>query len=146
MAAIAGEATHRNGRQMDPHLGEGALGFYLVCLPFSVWVCALGLLGAGFLREPADQPRIFRWVARRSGALPERLSWRDVAGLVFVLAVTNFVPFFMIVLEPVRVLMHRPSVGAAWLALALVYFLIHGIWLATVWRAIGRSRSRHSAG
>jgi hypothetical protein len=42
-----------------------------VLLPLSLWGFAVGILAAGFLRDPADQNRLFDIAARSSGRLPD---------------------------------------------------------------------------
>jgi hypothetical protein len=135
---------------VDQYL-KGALCFYGVLLPCSVYLCAEALLAAGFLRDAADQPKIFRLVARGQRSLPERIGWPGVAMYVFALGLINLAPLLIVVVVPLWLLVNGlpaealTSPAAGWLALALPYVFLHGIWLATVRRAIKHSRSRNRA-
>lgn len=124
-------------------LWQWALGLFGCCLPLSVCCCAMGLLCAGFLQDPADRPKIFRFAAQLLGDVPDHPSRSNMVAFAGFVAFSNFVPVFYLAWIAVHGL--TPG-GVPQLSLTLLYFLIHGMWLATAARAIRRANSRHRAG
>ena len=118
---------------MAYHVLENA-GYLLLILPCSMFCWASGLLFAGFLRDPADQRNIFRIAATLAGSmLADGPRPTGIAIAIVGVAFVNYVP--------ILILIHNPY-GFEILIVVLAYFLVHGIWLATVVRSIVRSRSR----
>jgi hypothetical protein len=105
---------------------------YLVvfALPMSMACFVFGILSAGFLRNQADQPGWFRCFSRRmpptrnEGPVP-----MGIAVAVLGAALFNFAPIAILVLRP----------GSLQSLIVVVYFVVEGAWLASLWRAIGRA-------
>lgn len=107
--------------------------FFVLVLPMSMASWVFGIMSAGFLRDRADQPLLFRVI---SGRMPTPSGRAPLRSGVFFAAVG--VAFFNCI--PLVILIRNPY-GLQTLAVDLVYLLVQGIWLATVSRAIIRSRS-----
>jgi hypothetical protein len=115
---------------VDKTTFESLLYLFGLALPLSILCWALIFPAVGFLTDPDDQPIVFRFAARL-GPLPAGRAARLIVaagGLAF----ANSVPILYLV---------RPAPGTP-TGVYLLYFLVQGLWLATVVRDILRARSR----
>ena len=127
---------------MDNSAAQLALVLFACALPGSMYFWALGFLCAGYLRDPVDQDSIFRigplnsffrFAALTASPLRTGPNPYGLVGAGVGIACCNFIPAALLVRNPY---------GDSSLVVDLLYLLVHGIWLATVARAIRRSRSR----
>jgi len=119
---------------MDSTTANDFVLLFALMLPASVFCWAVIIPAAGFLSDPDDQSIVFRVVAR-AGFLPAG----DAARLVLAgggLVLFNAAPILYLV---------RPTPGTP-AYIDLIFFLVQGIWLATVVREILISRTRHRDG
>jgi hypothetical protein len=115
---------------MDTTSFDDLLYLFGLALPLSVFCWAVLFPATGILSDHDDHSIVFR-VAARAGFLPTGRAARLIvaaAGLAF----ANSVPILYLV---------RPAPGTP-TGIFLIYFLVQGIWLATVVRDILHARSR----
>jgi hypothetical protein len=97
----------------------------------------LGIVSAGFLHDSADQPAWFRVIA--GVVSPPSGAASSVTGIVYAIVGIAFFNF-----APVVYLTYATDLPGVVVDLAC--FLLQGILLVTVWRAIARTRARDRRG
>jgi hypothetical protein len=117
-----------------------ALGLVAVFLPVTMYLCSVGVLAAGFLRDDAEQRKIFpvrilnnyfRFAAKTAVPLQPGINTALLAVVVGGLILVSFAPAYVLAVNPYGGCETRTEV--------LVYLLVLGAWLYPVVIAIRRS-------
>jgi hypothetical protein len=108
------------------------IALLVLALPMSMASWTFGILSAGYLREPSEQPVYFRVFSRR---MPKPPGGSPYPPGIFFAAVG--VVFFNA--APVAILIRNPY-GAQALVADLAYLLVQLVWLGMTLRAGARAR------
>ncbi len=121
---------------MDGPWPEDALALFALCLPFSMIAWAGIARSAGWLREQADQPAWFRFIAVRSPSwgTGDPPVWAEIILALVFGTLMNFPAAGLLAIWPY-----------GWLGrlIPVAYFLAQGMWLLDMRRAIIRAKARH---
>jgi hypothetical protein len=121
---------------MDGPWLQNALFDFALCLPSSIIAWACVARSAGWLRNPADQPAWFRFIAVRSPqwGTSDPPVWAEIVFALLFWGLFN--------LQPIIVLFAWPY---GWLGrlIPVAFFLAQGAWLLGMRRGIRRARASH---
>ena len=112
-----------------------SLFLFACALPGTLIGWTLGILSAGHLRDRADQPASFRFIAERFPTwLPAAIP--DEGGMLAAVALVGLANFY-----PAGALLIWPY-GLLGRSILLAYFVAQGLWLRRIRRAIISARYR----
>lgn len=130
---------------MDNQAAPVFVFLFVFTLPASMYCWAVAFQAAGYLRDPADQWDLSRFATLRKPFEYAAFTMGRMhdGPMRFHLAIAS-VGIVILNLLPVAALVTN-RVGGDGLILS-AYFVVHGIWLASVVRTILRTRSGHEGG